>query len=126
MRYRVSRWLAAAAAAPVLLDAYQVQIEHTVMSETLFEALLVGGMLALLWHRRPSTRALIVGGVLLGLSVPVRVVSLPLVLPVMLFAFVSGPGGWRRLGRTATVRVTRGRLLGVLPHPSGHLGTHHE
>ena len=39
MRYRVSRWLAAAAAAPVLLDAYQVQIEHTVMSETLFEAL---------------------------------------------------------------------------------------
>jgi len=105
MRYRVSRWLAAAAAAPVLLDAYQVQIEHTVMSETLFEALLVGGMLALLWHRRPSTRALIVGGVLLGLSVPVRVVSLPLLLPVMLFAFVSGPGGWRRLGRTATVGI---------------------
>ena len=48
VRYRVPRWLGAAAAAPVLLDAYQIQIEHTVMSETLFEALLVGGMLALL------------------------------------------------------------------------------
>jgi hypothetical protein len=104
-RYGVSRWLAAAAAAPILLDAYQLQIEHTVMSETLFEALLSGGLLALLWNRRPSTRALIVGGLLLGLSVPVRIVSLPVVLPAMLFAFVSGPGGWRRLGRTATVGI---------------------
>ena len=103
MRYGVSRWLAAAAAAPVLLDAYQIQIEHTVMSETLFEVLLIGGLLALLWQRRPSTRALLIGGVLLGLSVPVRIVALPIVAPAMLFAFVSGPGGWRRLSRAAIV-----------------------
>jgi hypothetical protein len=103
MRYGVSRWLAAAAATPILLDAYQIQIEHNVMSETLFEALLLGGLIALLWHKRPSTRALLVGGLLLGLSVPVRVVSLPVILPAMLFAFVSGPGGWRRLGRATTL-----------------------
>ena len=58
LRYGVSRWLAAAAAAPILLDAYQLQIEQNIMSETIFEALLVGAMLALLWHRRPTTRAL--------------------------------------------------------------------
>lgn len=103
MRYRISRWIAAAATIPILLDAYQLQIEQNVMSETLFEGLLVGAMLALLWHRRPSTRALLVGGLLLGLSVPVRIVSLPAIVPAVIFAFVCGPGGWRRLGRAATI-----------------------
>ena len=98
-------WLAAAAAAPILLDAYQLQIEQNIMSETIFEALLVGAMLALLWHRRPTTRALVIGGVLLGLAVPVRIVALPLVVPAMIFAFVSGPGGARRLGRATIVAV---------------------
>ena len=105
LRYRVSRGLAAAAAAPILLDAYQLQIEQNIMSETIFEALLVGAMLALLWHRRPSTRALVIGGVLLGLAVPVRIVALPLVVPAMIFAFVSGPGGALRLGRATVVAV---------------------
>ncbi len=105
IRYGVARWLAAAAAAPIMLDAYQLQIEQNIMSETIFEALLVGAMLALLWHRRPTTRALVIGGVLLGLAVPVRIVALPLVVPAMIFAFVSGPGGGRRLGRAAIVAV---------------------
>jgi hypothetical protein len=103
MRYGVSRWIATAATIPILLDAYQLQIEQNVMSETLFEALLVGGMLALLWNRRPSTRALVIGGALLGVSVVVRVVALPTIIPVVIFAFVCGPGGWRRLGRVAIV-----------------------
>jgi hypothetical protein len=103
MRYGVSRWIAAAATIPILLDAYEVQIEQNVMSEALFEALIVGGLLALLWHRRPCTRALVIGGALLGASVLVRVVALPAIGPAMLFAFVCGSGGWRRLGRAALV-----------------------
>jgi hypothetical protein len=39
------RWVGALAAAPVLLDAYQLQIEQNIMSEVTFEALLLG----LLW-----------------------------------------------------------------------------
>ena len=35
------RWLSAVAAAPVLLDGYQVYIEHMIMSDSLFQALLV-------------------------------------------------------------------------------------
>jgi hypothetical protein len=105
MRYAVSRWLAALAAVPICLDAYQLQIEQNVMSETLFELLLVLGLLVLLWNRRPRTRALVVGGLLLGMSVPVRVVALPIVVPAMIFAFVCGAGGWRRLGRAATLGV---------------------
>ena len=46
-----------------------------------------------------------IGGVLLGLAVPVRIVALPLVVPAMIFAFVSGPGGALRLGRAAVVAV---------------------
>ena len=42
------------AAAPVLLDPYQVHIEHYLMAETLFVALLVGGLALLVWHDRPS------------------------------------------------------------------------
>ena len=55
-RYGVWRWAAALATAPVLLDAYQLQIEHTIMSDTLFEALLVAAFGALAWNRRPGRR----------------------------------------------------------------------
>jgi len=43
---------------PLMLDAYQLQIEHNLLSETLFEALILAGVVVLLWNRRPSLRAL--------------------------------------------------------------------
>ena len=43
LRRGTPRWLAALAAAPVLLDAYQVQIEQTIMPDVWFEALIVAG-----------------------------------------------------------------------------------
>src|SRR5215469_18698163 len=43
-RRGVSRWLAALAIAPVLLDAYQLQIEQMVMPDVWFEALIVAGL----------------------------------------------------------------------------------
>ncbi|HYS33760.1 MAG TPA: hypothetical protein VEM58_16005, partial [Streptosporangiaceae bacterium] len=48
LRRGTPRWLAALAAAPVLLDAYQVQIEQTIMPDVWFEALLVAGIAVLL------------------------------------------------------------------------------
>jgi hypothetical protein len=104
-RYGVSRWLAAAATVPILLDAYQIQIEQNIMSETLFEALLAAGTLVLLWNLRPSRRALVAGALLLGLAVPVRVVAAPLIVPLVGFALLLG-AGWRdRLRRAALVGV---------------------
>ena len=103
MRYGVSRWFAAAATMPILLDAYQVQIEQNLMSETLFEALL-----SRVWSRCCGTDGRARGRwssveCCSALSVPVRVVALPLIVPAVIFAFVCGPGGWRRLGRAAIV-----------------------
>ena len=48
------RWLAALATAPVLLDGYQLQMEQTVMPDVLFEALMVAGLVVLLWRPRPQ------------------------------------------------------------------------
>ncbi len=43
LRRGASRWLAALAMAPVLLDGYQLQNEQTIMPGTLFQALIVAG-----------------------------------------------------------------------------------
>jgi hypothetical protein len=53
LRLGLVPWAAAACCAPVLLDAYQVQIEQYVMSEALFEFLLVAA-LTLLARRGPG------------------------------------------------------------------------
>jgi hypothetical protein len=103
LRYRVRPWLAALAIAPLMLDAYQLQIEHNLLSETLFEALIVAAVVVLLWRRRSTWSALAVGGLLLGVSVSVRTVGLPLVAPAALFAALASPGGWRRLGQAAVL-----------------------
>ena len=74
------RWLSALAAAPILLDAYQVYIEHMIMSDTLFEALLVGAFAALVWNRRPGPVTIAIAGVFLGAATTVRALGAPLLI----------------------------------------------
>ncbi len=50
LRRGAARWLAALAVAPVLLDAYQIQMEQTIMPDVWFEALIVAGLAVLLWR----------------------------------------------------------------------------
>jgi hypothetical protein len=103
IRLGVRRWIAVLAAVPVLLDAYQLQIEQNIMSETLFEALILAAVVLLLWTRPPPLAALGIGGVLFGLAATVRSVGAILVVPAVVFALVAGPGGWQRLIRAATI-----------------------
>ncbi len=91
------RWLATLATVPVLLDAYQVQIEHNIMSDPLFEALVVGALVALAW-RTPGELAVVGAGLLLGAAVTVRQVGEVLVVPLVLYPLLVVPGWRRRAG----------------------------
>jgi hypothetical protein len=95
LRRGCARWLAALAAAPVLLDAYQLQIEQTVMPDVWFEALVVAGVALLLWRRRPPWWMTGAAGIVLGLSATVAQVGEVLLLPAVVYALAAG-GGWRR------------------------------
>ena len=104
LRRGVSRWLAALAIAPVLLDAYQLQIEQTVMPDAWFEALIVAGLVVLLWpSAAPGWRRVVVAGVILGTSATVAQVGEALLLPAVIYLLAAG-GGWRRaVGRSAAM-----------------------
>jgi hypothetical protein len=95
-RRGVPRWLAALAAAPVLLDGYQLQIEQTMMPDVWFEALIVTGLVLLLWSPRMPLWAIALGGIALGLAATVAQKGQILVLPAVIYVLVA-VGGWRRV-----------------------------
>jgi len=94
LRRGVTRWLAALAVAPVLLDAYQLNAEQTIMPDVLFEALLVAGIALLLWQPRPPIAFIVLGGLALGGSAPVRQVGEALILPALIYVLAAARG-WR-------------------------------
>ena len=95
LRRGTPRWLAALAAAPVLLDAYQVQIEQTIMPDVWFEALIVAGLALLLWRPEPGPRLIAAGGLALGASAPIAQVGQILIVPAVVYLLIVEPG-WRR------------------------------
>ncbi len=95
LRRGVSRWLAALAIAPVLLDAYQLQNEQAIMPGTWFEALIVAGLAILLWRPGPGWRAAVAAGLVLGTSATFAQVGEALIVPGVIFLLAAG-GGWRR------------------------------
>jgi hypothetical protein len=95
LRRGVTRWLAALAVAPVLLDAYQLNAEQTIMPDVLFEALVVAGIVLLLWQPRPGLAFVILGGLALGTSAPVRQVGEALIVPALVYV-LAVTRGWRR------------------------------
>jgi len=95
LRRGVPRWLAALAAAPVLLDAYELQTEQSIMPDVWFSALLVAGLVLLLWRPRPTPWVIALAGIALGLSVTVAQVGEFLILPAAFYAAISARG-WRR------------------------------
>jgi hypothetical protein len=117
LRAGTPRWLAAVAAAPVLLDGYQLQIEQTIMPDVWFEVLIVAGLAILLWRPPAGLRAAAAAGVVLGASATVRQVGEILVLPALLYLLVAG-GGWRRrLARCAA--LTAGFAVPVAAYCTG-------
>ncbi len=111
IRRRVPRWAATLAAAPVLLDAYQLQLEQTVMPDVLFETMIAAGLVLLLWPRPPGQKRqqglwpVAAGALVLGATATVREIGAVLILPAVVFALLTAPGltaagltasSWRR------------------------------
>jgi hypothetical protein len=104
IRRRVPRWAATLAAAPVLLDAYQLQLEQTVMPDVLFETMIAAGLVLLLWPRpagRTSLWPAAAGALVLGATATVREIGGVLILPAVVFALLTVPGWRRRTSRAA-------------------------
>lgn len=104
VRRGIARWLAAIAAAPVLLDAYQLQMEQMIMADTWFEALVVAGLVILLWQREVGAAVAAAAGLLLGLSADVKQIGMMLVLPAVLYCLSCG-------GRLRQVLTTSAALV---------------
>jgi hypothetical protein len=141
IRYGTGRWVAALAAAPVLLDAYQVQAEQTIMPDVLFEALVVAAMTVLLWPRpsvasgedsspRPALARMACGALLLGTSATVRQVGVLFVVPLLAYALTAAAPGWpsaawrNRAGRAlAALAVFAVPVIGYMAFSQAVLGT---
>lgn len=110
-RWKVRRWPATLATLPMLFDTLQLVVEHTVLSDTLFELLLVLAVVLLGWRRRPTPGLALAAGLVLGASVTVRLVAQPLILAGVAFCLLAG-NGWRSRLTTAAA-LTLGFALPI-------------
>jgi hypothetical protein len=99
LRRGAPRWAATLAAAPVLLDAYQLQLEQTIMPDVLFETMITAGLVVLLWRSGPWPVA--AGALVLGAAVTVREIGAVLIAPAVVFAALTVPGWRSRMKRAA-------------------------
>lgn len=85
-------WLAVVAAAPVLLDGYQLDIEQFILSETLFELCCLAAFGLLVYRRRPSWRTCAAVGFLLACATLTRTVGLALIAPALIYLLLLRAG----------------------------------
>lgn len=130
-RWTVSRWPAALATVPVLLDAAWLQSEHRILSETLFTALLVAALLVVSWRwgdehadgrgvlgtggagdagLRHGIVAAGVAGLLIGLAATTRLIGAVVVAAVVVAVVVD-----RRDWGSTLLRVAALVVAAVIP-----------
>jgi hypothetical protein len=121
-RFGSPSWLAVAMTLPVLYDGFEIQLEHLIMSDTLFLFLAMLAIVVLLWSPlraggpwwRSSWLRCGVAGVLLGVSAIVRSTGLPL-LPIfavyLLLCLALSRVGWR----TLTASIVAFAVAGLAP-----------
>jgi hypothetical protein len=95
-RFGLSAWLAALGAAPILLDGYQIALEHQPLTESWFELLGVAGLVLAAWSTRPSLATTSAAGFLLGVSVLIRFAGFAL-LPAVIVFLLTRRVGWTRV-----------------------------
>jgi hypothetical protein len=102
-RFGLPGWGASLATVPLLYDAYQIQLEHLILSDIMFEFLLVSVVTILLWHGKALTWK--IGGavgLLLGLMTLTRTVGEPVVVAVVVYLLIRRLN-WRILVATVAL-----------------------
>jgi hypothetical protein len=96
-RYRLPRWGATLAALPVLLDAYQIQLEHEIMASATFGFLVMTAITLVLWRpRRRPLWATAAAALALGLAATTWPVGIPVII-LLLAYLVIRRSGWRAI-----------------------------
>nr|BFE33782.1 hypothetical protein GCM10010200_060330 [Actinomadura rugatobispora] len=98
-KFRLPGWGAALATTPFLLDAYQIQLEHLILSDTLFTFLVVSTVTLLLWHDRTTWKIAASLGLIIGMAWLTRSVGLPVLIGVLTYMVIRRTG-WRMLAVT--------------------------
>ncbi|MFI0351432.1 phospholipid carrier-dependent glycosyltransferase [Actinomadura sp. 9N407] len=98
-RFRLPRWGASLATVPFLLDAYQIQLEHLILSDTMFTFLVVCAVTVLLWHDRPTWKIAAALGLIIGVAWLTRSVGMPVLIGVMIYMLIRRTG-WRMMAVT--------------------------
>jgi hypothetical protein len=86
--FEVRRTWAALAVAPILLDSFQIELEHLLLSDTLFTVLVLAAMLLLAKPGSAGWRRAAAVGALLGVAAVTRTVGVPLFLVAVLYLVV--------------------------------------
>ncbi|MEV5569111.1 hypothetical protein AB0L06_03620 [Spirillospora sp. NPDC052269] len=91
---------------PVLYDAYEIQLEHMLMSDVPFTFMLACGITLAMWWRKTPWWAGALSGFIIGSSADVRSVGLPMLI-ILVFCLAVRRAGWRT--------VTAAAVAGVAP-----------
>jgi hypothetical protein len=121
-RWGARSWVATLATLPLLLDSMQLILEHTVLSDVLFDLLVVCGVAVLAWQREITARWAVAAGLLLGTSATVRLVGEPLLVAAVLFCLFVG-SRWRSRV-VAAVAVTVGFAVPVAAYATWYHQEH--
>ncbi|NUR86178.1 MAG: hypothetical protein HOY71_19025 [Nonomuraea sp.] len=93
-KFTLPKWGATLAAAPVLFDAYQIQLEQLVMSDVMFTLIVVGVITLVLWKRKMSWQVGVAIGLLLALTALTRSIGLPILGLVLAYLIIKRVG-WK-------------------------------
>ena len=101
-RLGVPGWGAALAMVPVLLSAYAVQLEHFLLSDTLFAFLVMIAVALMMWWPDPPVWACAVTGLLLAAAALTRSEGTPLLIVFLIFLVIKF-AGWRTIASIAVM-----------------------
>ena len=110
LRLGAKRWLAALAAAPILLDAFQLNVEETILSDVWLQVAVVLAFWLLLAKGVPRPGRAALAGVVVAIALTIRMVALPMIVPVVLYLILAG-GQWRTTAGWRKIATRTGACL---------------